>query len=154
MFKGFDLWILVVVILFAIFLVYVYGFHNRDLESGKVFIGEHEFKADIADTPLKRQQGLSGRENLQDDEGMLFVFTRPGAQRFWMMGMLIPIDIIWISDGKVVGFEKNAEPEPGVAVHNLTIYSPPLPVELVLEVPARTVDRLGIGIGDSVSIRL
>ena len=154
MFRGFDVWILVVSILVVCFLIYVYGFSARDVTDGKVFIDEHEFNVDIADTALTRQRGLSGREHLADGEGMLFIFERPGLRRFWMKDMLISIDIIWISDGKVVGFEKNVEPEPGVSTLNLKAYSSPQPVELVLEVAAGTVERLNIKEGDSVSIRL
>jgi len=55
-----------------------------------------------------RNRGLSGREYLNDGEGMLFVFassTRPG---FWMKDMKFPIDIIWINaDKEVVGIESN-----------------------------------------------
>ena len=154
MFRGFDVWILAISILVVFFLIYVYGFGARDVDNGKVFIDEHEFNVDIADTALTRQRGLSGREHLADGEGMLFIFERPGLHRFWMKDMLIPIDIIWISDGKVVGFEKNVEPEPGVSTLNLRTYSSPQPVEVVLEVAAGTVDRLEIKNGDSVSIRL
>ena len=154
MFKGLELWIIVIPILFVGLLIYFYGFGARDVTGGKVFVSGHEFKVDISDTVLKRQQGLSGREKLADDEGMLFVFERPAVRRFWMKDMPIPIDIIWISDGEVVGFERNLEPEPSVSIFSLKTYSSPQPVKLVLEVSAGTIDRLGIKKGDSVSIRL
>lgn len=154
MLRGLEFWIILIPIIFAVFLIYIYGFGIRGTVAGQVFINEQGFSVDISDTPLKRQQGLSGREELGVDEGMLFIFERPAMHRFWMKDMLIPIDIIWISRGEVVGFEKNVLPEPGVSTLKLKAYQSPQPVELVLEVAAGTVEKLNIKEGDSVSIRL
>ena len=134
--------------------VYFYGFATRDISDGKVSINGHEFKVDVADTIATRAQGLSGREELRENEGMLFVFGGVSPRRFWMKDMLISIDIIWVNEDEVVGFDKNVNPEPGVALQNLTSYKSPIPVNTVLEVSAGTVDKLGISVGDSVSIRL
>ena len=55
-------------------------------------------------------------------------------------------------EDKVVGFEKNAQPEPGVRTANLKRYVSPEAVEKVLEVPAGTVERLGIQVGEQVVV--
>jgi len=154
MLKGSMLPILLIPVFLVAVAVYFYNFATRDFDDGKVVINDHEFDVEVADTIIAKAQGLSGRDQLGKDEGMLFISGRPSIQRFWMKDMLISIDIIWISDGKVVGFEKNASPEPGVPTRGLKIYQSPEPVELVLEVSAGIVDRLGISVGDSVSIRL
>lgn len=66
---------------------------------------------ELADTPEKRTQGLSGRELIPDDYGMLFIFTEDGYHRFWMKEMLVPIDIIWTSEaGTIVYIEHSASP--------------------------------------------
>mgnify|MGYP001616166961 FL=1 len=39
-------------------------------------------KVEVADTMLKKAKGLSGREILKEDSGMLFVFTKPGKYSF------------------------------------------------------------------------
>ena len=83
---------------------------------------------------------------------MLFVFSSPGIQNFWMKDMNFPIDIIWISGGKVAGFAQDAEPQPGVPLWRLTIYTSPNNVDQVLEVPAGTVAKDGITIGAPVVI--
>lgn len=154
MFKGFWIFIFLIPIALVGLAVYYYSSATRDVSSGKVFIGDKEFRAVVADTLLSRQQGLSGREELGENEGMLFVFTRTAVHSFWMKDMLIPIDIIWIQGGEVVGFDTEVYPEPGVSFGNLKIYRSPVPVNLVLEVPAGTVEKNGIEIGDSVSVRL
>lgn len=57
---------------------------------------------DIASTDASREKGLSKRESLEKNEGMLFIFDRPGVHTFWMKDMRFPIDIIWFREGKVV----------------------------------------------------
>ncbi|OGY57726.1 MAG: hypothetical protein A3C03_02135 [Candidatus Colwellbacteria bacterium RIFCSPHIGHO2_02_FULL_45_17] len=154
MFRGFEIWILIIPVVIVATAAYFYSYALRDVGLGKIAIGDYEFDVDIADTIVTRQQGLSGRHELGDKEGMLFIFERAALRRFWMKDMLIPIDIIWINDGEVVGFEENVEPEPGVPLQGLVIYKSPIPVSLVLEVEAGTVNRTGIKSGDPVSIRL
>lgn len=109
------------------------------------------FSADVADTDFSRMLGLSGRSGLGDREGMLFLFEKAALHGFWMKDMRFPIDIIWIQGGRVIGVEENVAPEPGKSPWSLRVYYPPAVVETVLEVPAGTVGRHGIGVGDAVS---
>ena len=154
MFRGFEIWLLVIPIIFIVTYIYFNGLVVRDINVGKVSINGHEFDVEVANTILSRQKGLSGKEELKENEGMLFVFGSSQPRRFWMKDMLIPIDIIWINEGEVVGFEKNVQPEPEVSVGNLKTYSSPIPLGIVLEVRAGVVDELGIEVGDSVLVRL
>lgn len=112
----------------------------------------HQIKVEIADTPAKQARGLSGRESLAENFGMLFIFFEPKVQRFWMKDMKFPIDIIWISqtaDGdRVVGFVENA-PVP-VSENNLEIFSSPENVDKVLEINAGLVKKWGIKVGDKI----
>ena len=133
------------------FLVSGLGLISKE-KQGKVVIKGQEFNVEVVDTPIKRSRGLSGREKLEENEGMLFLFSRAGYQSFWMKGMSIPIDIIWIKNDKIVGFEKNVQPEPGVRTTNLKRYVSPEAVEKVLEISAGTAERLGIQVGDEVSV--
>jgi uncharacterized membrane protein (UPF0127 family) len=45
-------------------------------------------------------KGLAVKNELRDNESMLFVYEEPSKQSFWMKDMRFPIDIIWI-DTKV-----------------------------------------------------
>jgi len=77
-----------------------------------VHIAGQDIKVDLALTEAQREQGLSGRQSLNENEGMLFVFDSPGNYPFWMKDMNFPIDIIWLSeDGSVIYIKKNALPE-------------------------------------------
>ena len=65
-------------------------------------------QAELADTALKRAQGLMFREHIADDRGMLFIFGDAQPWTFWMKNTKIPLDIIWM-DGKktIIHIERN-----------------------------------------------
>lgn len=104
---------------------------------------------EIVSSPEDTAKGLSGRKSLENDKGMLFDFGDYGARTFWMKDMNFPLDIIWISEGKVVGIEKNALPE-GDAPKNL--YNSPGPVNQILEVNAGWSDANEVMVGTAVSL--
>ena len=114
-----------------------------------VSIGDHEFVAEVADTPESRARGLSGHKPLSEDQGMLFLFPEASVQAFWMKEMLFPIDIIWIRDGRVLGFYENVPPPlPETSLSELLLYTSPGLVNMVFEVAGGTVSRFGITVGD------
>lgn len=118
-----------------------------------VRIGDGAFGVEIVHTPETRAQGLSGRPNLADGYGMLFVFERAAEHSFWMKDMLIPLDFVWIgADCAVVDVTTNVpQPTPGVETGDLPLYRPSAPVLYTLEIDAGLVDELGIRVGDRVS---
>ena len=122
-------------------------------EKADVAIGVNLFTVDVADDGFKRDKGLGGRESLAPNEGMLFTFTRPAPRSFWMKGMLIPIDIVWISENKVIGVTENVDPEIDVPIHKLTRYRSPQEADMVLEIAAGEVKRLKIKVGDNVNVK-
>ena len=100
----------------------------------------------IADTPLEREQGLSGTTGLSDSEGMFFIFDRDDQHSFWMKDMAYAIDIIWISAAKkVVYIEKGVAPD--TFPHAFT---PPTPARYVLEVPAGFSETHRVQVGSEV----
>src|SRR5581483_1780979 len=69
---------------------------------------------EIADTPEKRSLGLGGRDFLATDSGMLFLFDTSTKHQFWMKGMKIPLDFIWIKGDVIVDLlPKIPPPAPG-----------------------------------------
>lgn len=117
-----------------------------------VYIRAQEFRVDVAESMAQKAKGLGGREELAPDEGMLFVLNPPAERSFWMQDMLIPIDIIWIREGRIIGASENAEPEPGVPPHRLKKYQSPDEVDYVLEVRAGTFDKMNFEVGDGVRV--
>ena len=68
----------------------------------QVHISALAIDAEQARTQEDRAQGLSGRESLAADAGMLFVFEAERRPGFWMREMQFPLDFIWISAEGVV----------------------------------------------------
>ena len=125
---------------------------NPPLPRETITVGATTFDVEMATTMAEQACGLSGREGLADNQGMIFLFGSGSTQTFWMKDMNFAIDMIWISDGRVVGFAQNAPPPaPGTALWQLQLYSSPPDVDTVLEVAAGTVARDNIQIGDAVS---
>ncbi len=68
---------------------------------------------ETVDTAEARALGLSGRESIADDRGMMFVFDQATTSNcFWMKDMQFSIDMIWLdSDKKVVTIRDNVSPD-------------------------------------------
>ncbi len=57
----------------------------------------------IADTPALRRSGLMLVEDLEDLDGMLFIFEEDTSSGFWMKNTLLPLDIAFFDvDGRFV----------------------------------------------------
>lgn len=101
---------------------------------------------ELAKTPKEQTRGLSGKAILPENQGMLFLYDKPGLYSFWMKDMRFPIDIIWIDEGyKVIDITKNIPPE---SFPNN--FRPSSPAQYALEVNAGFADRNNISIGDLV----
>lgn len=84
---------------------------NSELERKSIEINGKSLIVEVVDTPETRSKGLSGHKPLQNNEGMLFVFEKPGFYGFWMKDMTFAIDILWLDeDFKVVDAWLNASP--------------------------------------------
>ncbi len=119
--------------------------------SNKVTIGDAVLTVEVVDTPEKRSKGLGGRDSLGENEGMLFIFSKPDQYKFWMKSMKIPIDIIWIKGDVVVDLLANVlPPSVGQDDSSLPLYSASSPVDRVVEVKAGYIDAHNIKIGDKV----
>lgn len=114
-----------------------------------VQIGGVAIRAELATTPAEQTQGLSGRTSLTSGTGMLFVFGHPSNWGIWMKDMNFPIDVLWITDDfKISDIVENMSP-----ASYPTDYMPHMPVRYVLEIPAGTVKKYGIVVGQSIIMK-
>ncbi len=119
-----------------------------------VDIGGEIIFLEIADTDFARAKGLSERESLEENEGMLFLFSEKGRYGFWMKDVRFPIDIVWLDGDGVVWIEKNVPPEIGIPDHRLSVYAPDNDADKVLEIRAGKADETGLKIGDHVTLNI
>lgn len=115
-------------------------------------IGGTYVSVELATTTPAIKKGLSERDTLEENSGMLFVFKKPDIYRFWMPNMRFPLDIIWIHEGKIVSIDHNVpnDFDPAKPV----FYTPTSPAEHVLEVNAGYALSHNINPGDSVGYNL
>lgn len=66
--------------------------------------GGQEINVRVVDESKERELGLSYFKSLPQDQGMLFLFDKPGVYPFWMKGMNFPLDIIWLKRGQDGGY--------------------------------------------------
>jgi len=131
----------------------IYYFVLRDTKnnSSVITVGGKRISVEVVDTIPKQILGLSGRESLCSNCGMVFVYHNPQIKNFTMKGMKFPLDIIFIRDGRVVEtstnipFPKSGE-EP-VIVRNRE------DADLVLEVNAGFVFKNSLKVGDPAQLR-
>ena len=122
--------------------------------SATISIKEKVFIVDIVADQESYQKGLSGRDSLADNQGMLFIFPDRQIRSFWMKDMNFSIDILWLVDDTVIGWESRLPvPLPMLTVQP-PVYKSPEPVNQILELPAGAVDDLDIKLGDIIKIDL
>lgn len=139
-----------------LFLLILFGggwlYKNSLLKEGweKIAVGKTELKAQVRDTARGRSQGLSGRESLGDDEGMLFVFPVAAKHGFWMKGMKFDLDFIWIKDEIVVEISEEIKvPKDG---ERLVTIKPQVAIKKMLEVNSGWVRKNKVKVGDRLEL--
>lgn len=135
------------IIILAVFLLCAVGLKiwQYHWPEGVVEIGGERLVVQIARTPYHHEKGLSGREDLGEYDGMLFIFNTPGRFSMVMREMDFDLDFIWFKDGQVVDIAPNAlhtDPD--------RLWWPRVSVDSVLEVPAGWSLAHNIVIGDEI----
>ena len=111
-----------------------------------VKIAGQKLKVDLAITTEEQERGLSGRKDIKDDVGMLFIFQNSSKNFFWMKEMNFPIDMIWIDENfQVLYIEKNAKPESYPET-----FGPNKNSKYVLEVKANFSEKNNLKVGEKV----
>ena len=125
---------------------------DRNIQT--VSIMGKEFKIELAKSSSEHEKGLMDRTHLDGDAGMLFVFKKTEIQTFWMKNTLIPLDIIWIDDGKIVDIKTlqpaGQSPLGGAPSDNIPQYKSKAKANFVLEINAGLAEKYGFKVGDEV----
>lgn len=90
-----------------------------------------------------------GRNELGENQGMLFIYDKESIYPFWMKDTLIPLDMIWLDkDMKVVEIQENALP---CRRDPCDIYMPVNKAQYILEVYGGWTHRHNLNIGDTIT---
>lgn len=117
-----------------------------------VEIGGKRFSVEIADTQEKLALGLMFRDEMAEDHGMIFLFPNEAPRSFWMKNCRISLDILYFNkDLKMVSASLNTPP---CRVERCPTYPSKFPAQYVLELNGGTATKLGIGVGDQLSLDL
>lgn len=126
-----------------------FGFKER-AQAPVVSEGYSLERIEIASSSAARQHGLSGRTDVPQEYGLLFVFEEKGDYGFWMKDMKVSIDMLWLADdGTILGITDNVSPDTYPQA-----FHPPAPVRYVLETRAGEAARKGWGVGTKLSLPL
>ena len=131
-------------LIFNFFLISFYTFSNDKIEVS-IYNKNITFNVEVAKTIEERRTGLMYRKKLLNNEGMLFIFPREKIIQLWMKNTYIPLDVIFISENKViVDIKKNMEKL------SETIVKSKVKSKYALEFSAGLINKLNIEIGDKV----
>jgi hypothetical protein len=110
-------------------------------------------RVEIAATPATRERGLTGREGLPRDTGMLFVYPDDRAIAFWMKGCPDALDAAFLDrEGRILNIHSMA-PGSGVPDEDLPRYASAGPARYVLEMETGWFARRGIRAGHRADLR-
>lgn len=154
-------WVLLAVLLFgvAIALLQQRGLPPRfGVEDDRIAIdlGGARFRAELAVDFASQTRGLGGRERIDPEGGMLFVYPQPEPLVFVMRDCLAPIDIAFLdAEGRVVSMhtmvvEPPRQPWETMQAYQarLRLYPSEQPAQFVFETAAGRFAELGVGVGD------
>lgn len=124
-------------------------FPSAGLETAVIDVQGHRVTVELATTPETQETGLSYRESLPDDHGMLFIFPKATNQVFWMNGMRFPLDIVFLRNGTVIHIAADV-PAPGDG--SPRIVTSVEPSDMVLELNAAAAAAYGLQVGDVIGV--
>lgn len=112
---------------------YLLFFILSTLSAAEIRIGGSTVQVEIADTAELRKKGLSGREVIPNNTGMMFIFEKPQICSFWMKDTKVPLSIgFFDSDKKLVERIDMLPPE---RAKHPQVYKSTKPAQYALEVP-------------------
>jgi uncharacterized membrane protein (UPF0127 family) len=105
-------------------------------------------RLEIADTAALRGTGVMNRKRLDPDAGMIFVWTSPVQESFWMENTLIPLSIAWLgSDGTI---QEIQDMQPGTT----DLHTPLEPYLYAIEANLNYFKTNGITVGERFHLLL
>lgn len=110
-----------------------------------VQLSTQSFKLEVASSTEDKAIGLSGRESLGKNEGMIFSSNESEEMCIWMKEMKFNLAIIWVDNKKVSHIEPDLSPAtyPGQYCHR---------ADHVIEVNVADLRSSGLKVGDNINL--
>jgi len=141
----------IIIISIIIALIIIFSFFrkssNPTLNTTKISLNGKEYQVEIARTSSQKAIGLSNRNSLCPNCGMIFLFNWDTSLPFWMKDTLIPLDMIWINSRNQITDIITA-----TEIKSLKILQNTQPAKYVLELNAYDAQKLGLHVGDTISL--
>lgn len=122
----------------------IYLYMNKK-EYKNIQIGDNKYKVEVVKEAKDQIKGLSDRTDMNNIDGMLFIYDKSEMQSFWMKGMRFDLDIIWINNGKVIGFEENISHQ-----DQQTSYKSSESANMVLELETGRIKKDDLKVNDEI----
>lgn len=140
----------ILLLLAAVAILAPFIYHSRPLPKYILHLPNKDISLIVVNTPALRDRGLGGRDSLDQNTAMLFIFDTADEYEFWMKDMRFPIDIIWLDENyKIVHIAPNTSP----STYPNT-FSPSVKSLYVLETNANFALQNQLKDGDTLNIAL
>ena len=119
----------------------------------KLTLGGRVFTLELALDNQSRYRGLSHREQIDPDGGMLFVFDTARRQAFVMRDCLIPIDLIYLGpSGRIVHMHQMEVEPPETRKNPRRLYHSNGPAQFAIELAGGTLPQLALKEGQKINL--
>jgi uncharacterized membrane protein (UPF0127 family) len=150
--------LMMTVLVFA--MVVAFGCESQPADTEHVRLGQRDWTLELATDEASIRRGLMDRQDIPTGTGMLFVFKTQQVHQFWMANCLIDIDVLFIDgQGRIASMhrmkaESPRSPTESVSAYEqrMKMYSSRIPVRFAIELPAGSIDAMGVRAGESVSL--
>ena len=127
----------------------------KDGDKFRIRIGDKNSRTtcivEVVISPEAITRGLSGREELDSGNGMLFIFPTISKQNMWMPDMKFPLDIVWLDEEfTVINITKNCRPCP--SRDECPNYPSKYMVKYAIEFKHGDADAYGFDVGKSLYV--
>ena len=108
-------------------------------------INQKDFTVEFSTTKEQLEYGLMFRNELKDGHGMVFLYPAPTKTGVWMKNTFIPLDVLFFNEqNEITSILENLEPL------DETPRMAEAPVKGFIELPAGTVQKYQIKVGDKI----
>lgn len=133
-------------VLVLILVVFWFGVVKKEKEI--VRFQNYYFEVELAQNYWQRAKGLMFKKDMEENQGMLFVFPKSGLYNFWMKNVKFPLDLIWIDqEKKIVDLKLQQQP---CLSNPCSAIKPKVKAQYVLELKGGMASKTGMTVGSQL----